>query len=304
MITTLIMIFLFASSALAENVLYSQDFETGDELGFFTDANSMAQITAAFGSDANATKALNLKGSGAFLDAAKNIDISGSVIEFDFLPRNITEDGFVVFSILSEDNLAQIPVLSISGEALCFMGQEILQSVHIDWYRIKLIVGEDTMCLFLNNRQKGETIPHIDGFDLKKSTLRFAVSGANGKNCIYIDNINVFKPMDGEILIENCDFLRYECSVEEILPGEIEASISFFNYDKKQTTKSLRILVGLFDKKDKCHVVASKLVAVNGGECVTLSQPITVPKNAGNYEIKVFGWDDKMEPYITLDILK
>lgn len=307
LISSLIIILLFGQSAFAEgdelSTLLTEDFEVVGDFSLSADENSTALITSAFGADGSATNTLNLKGSSAFFDAAKDFNMTESVIEFDFLPQNITEDGFVAFSVLSEDNLAQIPVLSISGEALYFMGEEIAQSVHIDWYKIKIVVGEDAMRIFLNNRQKGEIVPLVAGFDLTKATLRFGVSGANGKNSVYIDNINIFNPLQGEVLIENCDFLRYECAIDEILPGEIEASISLFNYNKENTAKSLRLLVGLFDEKGMCSSSVSQIVSVNGGESITLSKHITVPKNAENYEIKVFSWDENMKPYNSISIL-
>lgn len=307
LISSLIILVLFGCNAFAEGdelrTLFTENFEASGDFNLSADENSKAQITPAFGADGTATNALNLKGSSAFFDAAKGFGITECVIEFDFLPQNITEDGFVAFSMLSEDNLAQIPVLSFAGEALYFMGEEIAQSVHIDWYKIKIVVGEDAMCIFLNNRQKGEAVPLVEGFDLIKATLRFAVSGSNGKNSIYIDNINIFNPEQGEVLIENCDFLRYECAIDEILPGEIEASISLYNYDGENTAKSLRLLVGLFDEKGMCKASATLPVSVNGGECITLTQVIEIPKNADDYEIRVFGWDENMVPYNNISIL-
>lgn len=301
LILTLMIFLLFGENVFAgkeiSRIRFGEDFEAVGDLSLSADEHSIAQITSVYGIDGIFTKALNLKGSSALFDAVKNFDIAESVIEFDFLPRNITKDGFVVLSVLSDDNLKQVPLLSISGESLYFMGEELAQSLHIDWYKIKLIIGQDLLRMFVNNRQKGEVVPLVEGFDLTKATLRFGVSGANGKNSIYVDNINIFNPMRDEVLIENCDFLRYECAVDEILPGEIEVSISLFNYDKENTAKKLRLLAGLFNGNRMCNAADSQIVSVNGGESITLSQTITVPGNAGNYEIRVFSWDENMKPY-------
>lgn len=306
-ISTLIILLLFGGSAFASNedekAAFFENFETASNIDFIADENSKAQIMSAFGTDGSATKALNLKGSSALFDAVKDLDITDSVIEFDFLPQNITEDGFVVFSMLSGDNLAQIPVLSIAEENLCFMGEKITQSLHIDWYKIKLIVGQDTICVFLNNRQKGEVVTLFEGFDLTKALMRFSVGGINGKNSIYIDNINIFHPMQDEVEIAPCDFFRYECAVDEIASGEIEASVSIFNYNKKNTAENLRVLVGLFDEKGMCRTSVSQIITVNGGESTTATQVITVPKNVKNYKIKVFSWDENMKPYRSISIL-
>lgn len=307
-ISSLIILLLFGSTAFAlnedEKAVFTEDFETARDIGFITDENSKAQIMSVFGTDGSATRALKLNGSSAIFDAVKDFDITDSVIEFDFLPQNITEDGFVVFSVLSGDNLAQIPVLSISEENLCFMGENITQSLHIDWYKIKLIVGQDTVCVFVNNRQKGEVVPLFEGFDMTKALLRFGVSGINGKNSIYIDNINIFHPIQNEAEIEACDFFRYECAVDEIASGEVEGSISVFNYNKKNTAKNLQVFVGLFDKKGMCRASASQIVTVNGGESTTITQVIKVPEDVKNYKIKVFCWDENMTPYRNINVLE
>jgi len=205
---TLLGSFCCFAETTAKDILH-YDFENKPEISFVCDSGSGVEISEIFSSYGSLTQALRLYGTGAVFTYSEEIDLQNSVLSFDFLPYNLSKEGFVLLSIYS--GAYEIPLVSVYDEGITFGGVTVLEFIHKDWYNFKLVAGMTSVKIFIDGRVEDEVELELDLMSLSSAGYRFSVAGKYN-----------FKPMMWSDMFFRLGEPQCDYDISAVLPGDAD----------------------------------------------------------------------------------
>lgn len=220
------------------------------------------------------------------------VSSTDSIIElsFDLFPKNMS-DGDIF-------KLCGVPILAFHNTALQLLNKTAAAQMNLDWYKIMLIISQNRIQIFINNCQASEPLSLSETVDVKNLMISFH-AGSSAE--IYVDSIMIAGISGRESTIIRTDYIRYGCHIHHLVPGEIEAGITVYNYSNGELNG--KMIMTLYRRTDKSEVLIgfsmSETVRISAGRCQSVVQKINVPESTKGCYLKTYFWEtEKMVPYI------